>query len=87
MTGMEVIDIARDAILTLLLISSPMMFVGLVVGVSIALLQALTQVQELTLVFVPKIIAIFLTMFFTLSYMGDVLEGYVDGLINRIVGA
>jgi len=87
MTGMEVIDIARDAILTLLLISSPMMAVGLIVGVSIALLQALTQVQELTLVFVPKIIAIFLTLFFTLSYMGDVLEGYVDGLINRIVGA
>ena len=85
MNGMEVIDIARDAIWTLLLISSPMMIVGLVVGVSIALLQALTQVQELTLVFVPKIISIFLTLFFTLSFMGDVLKGYVDGLMTRII--
>lgn len=85
MNGMEVIDIARDAIWTLLLISSPMMVVGLVVGVSIALLQALTQVQELTLVFVPKIISIFLTLFFTLSFMGDVLKGYVDGLMTRII--
>ncbi len=85
MNGMEVIDIARDAILTLLLISSPMMVVGLVVGVSIALLQALTQVQELTLVFVPKIISIFLTLFFTLSFMGDVLKTYVDGLMTRII--
>lgn len=85
MNGMEVIDIARDAIWTLLLISSPMMVVGLVVGVSIALLQALTQVQELTLVFVPKIISIFLTLFFTLSFMGDVLKGYVDGLMSRII--
>ena len=85
MNGMEVIDIARDAIYTLLMIASPMMLVGLVVGVSIALLQALTQVQELTLVFVPKIFAIFLTLFFTLSFMGDVMHTYVDGLITRIV--
>jgi len=85
MNGMEVIDIARDAIWTLLLISAPMMVVGLVVGVTIALLQALTQVQELTLVFVPKIISIFLTLFFTLSFMGDVLKGYVDGLMSRII--
>jgi len=85
MNGMEVIDIARDAILTLLLLASPMMAVGLVVGVAIALLQALTQVQEMTLVFVPKIISIFMTLFLTLSYMGDILNSYVHGLVDRIV--
>lgn len=58
MNGAEVLDIARDAIWTMLAMSAPVMIVGLVVGVMIALLQALTQVQEMTLVFVPKIIAI-----------------------------
>ncbi|MGB6797911.1 MAG: flagellar biosynthetic protein FliQ, partial [Xanthobacteraceae bacterium] len=57
MTGPEVLDVARDAIVTLLLVSAPMMLVGLVVGVVISLLQALTQIHETTLAFVPKIIA------------------------------
>ena len=48
-------DVARDAIETLLLVASPLMLVGLIVGVAISLLQALTQIQETTLVFVPKI--------------------------------
>ena len=59
MTGPEVLDVARDAIITLVLVSAPLMLVGLVVGVVISLFQALTQIQETTLVFVPKIIAIF----------------------------
>ena len=62
MTGTEVLDVARDAILTLVLVSSPLMLVGLLVGVLISLFQALTQIQEMTLVFVPKILAIFLVM-------------------------
>ena len=74
MTGPEVLDIARDAIVTLLLVSAPMMLVGLVVGVIISLLQALTQIQETTLVFVPKIIAIFLSMLIALPFMADKLH-------------
>ena len=74
MTGPEVLDIARDAIVTLLLVSAPMMLVGLVVGVIISLLQALTQIQETTLVFVPKIIAIFLSMLIALPFMADKLQ-------------
>ncbi len=62
MTGPEVLDVARDAIVTLLLVAAPLMLVGLVVGVVISLFQALTQIQETTLVFVPKILAIFLAM-------------------------
>ena len=56
MTGAEVLDIARDAILTLVLVASPLMLIGLAVGVAISLIQALTQIQEMTLVFVPKIL-------------------------------
>ena len=59
MTGPEVIDVARDAIYTLIIVSAPVMLVGLIVGVVVSLFQALTQIQEQTLAFVPKILAIF----------------------------
>lgn len=59
----EIIEVVREAILISIQISAPVMLVGLVVGVIIALFQALTQVQEITLVFVPKIIAIFMSIF------------------------
>ena len=57
MTGAQTLDIARDAIWTLIIISAPMMLVGLAVGVVIALFQALTQINEATLSFVPKLVA------------------------------
>jgi flagellar biosynthetic protein FliQ len=74
MTGPEVLDVARDAIATLLIVSLPLMMVGLVVGVIISLLQALTQIQETTLVFVPKIIAVFVAMLLALPFMADKLQ-------------
>jgi flagellar biosynthetic protein FliQ len=74
MSGPEVLDVARDAIVTLLLVSAPLMLVGLIVGVVISLLQALTQIQETTLVFVPKILAIFLALLIALPFMADVLH-------------
>jgi flagellar biosynthetic protein FliQ len=74
MNGPEVMDVARDAIVTLLLVASPLMLVGLIVGVVISLLQALTQIQETTLIFVPKILAIFLAMLIALPFMADVLH-------------
>jgi flagellar biosynthesis protein FliQ len=74
MSGQEVLDVARDAIETLLIVSAPLMLVGLVVGIAISLLQALTQIQESTLVFVPKILAIFLAMLVTLPFMADALH-------------
>ena len=57
MSGAEVLDLARDGVWTMLLVSGPLMIIALVVGLAVALLQALTQVQEMTLVFVPKIVA------------------------------
>jgi flagellar biosynthesis protein FliQ len=86
MNGPEVIDIARDAIFTLVMVSSPLMLVGLVVGVAISLLQALTQIQEMTLVFVPKILAIFVAMLVALPFMGDLMQGQMARLAARITG-
>jgi flagellar biosynthetic protein FliQ len=74
MTGPEVLDVARDAIVTLLLVAAPLMLVGLIVGVAVSLFQALTQIQETTLVFVPKILAIFLALLIALPFMADVLH-------------
>lgn len=85
MTGAEVLDIAREGIWVLIIVSAPMMLVGLAVGVVIALFQALTQIQEMTLVFVPKILAIFVTMLLTLPFMGDVMAGYMMRIADLIV--
>lgn len=76
MSEAEVLDIARDAIWTLLYLGLPVMMTGLIVGLVVALFQALTQVQELTLVFIPKIIAMFLAGLITLPFMGSVIGGF-----------
>ena len=86
MTGPEVLDVARDSIMTLVLISAPIMLVGLVVGVVISLFQALTQIQEQTLVFVPKILAIFVTLLLALPFMADSLHSHMMRISSRIIG-
>ena len=85
MTGAETLDVARDAIWTIVVVSSPLMVIGLVVGVVIALFQALTQIQEQTLVFVPKIIAIFVTMLVTLPFLGATMGGYMNRVVDMII--
>ena len=85
MTGADALDIARDGIWVLIIVSAPMMIVGLVVGVVIALFQALTQIQEMTLVFVPKIIAIFITMLVALPFMGATMGTYMERVAAMIV--
>ena len=86
MTGPEVLDVAKDSILTLVVVSSPLMLVGLAVGVAISLFQALTQIQEMTLVFVPKILAIFVAMLLALPFMADALQGHMARIAARIIG-
>ena len=85
-TPEQVLDIARDAILVLLKIGAPIMLVALIVGVLIALLQALTQMQEMTLSFVPKILAIFLTVVLALPFMVATLVGFGEEMFRQIAG-
>lgn len=85
MSGAEVLDIARDSIWTLLYAGLPVMLTGLFVGLIVALLQALTQVQELTLVFIPKIIAMFLAGLLTLPFVGSVLGAFAERIFEKIV--
>jgi flagellar biosynthesis protein FliQ len=85
MTGPDVLDVARDSLVTLVLVASPLMLIGLVVGVVISLLQAITQIQEMTLVFVPKILAIFAAMLIALPFMADLLQSHMLRIAARIV--
>ena len=62
MSGAEVLDVGRDAIWLTIQMCAPVLIVGLIVGVGIGLLQALTQIQEQTLIYAPKIIAIFVSL-------------------------
>ncbi len=86
MTGPETLDVARNAIWTILLVSSPLMVVGLVVGVVVSLFQALTQIQEQTLAFVPKILAMFITLLLALPFMAEVMHGQMMRISSRIIG-
>ena len=85
MTGPEVLDIAREAIITLIIVASPVMLVGLLVGIVISLLQALTQIQEMTIAFVPKILAIFVSLLIALPFMAERLHAEMLRLAARIV--
>lgn len=85
MTGPEVLDVAREAIYTLVIVSAPVMLVGLIVGVAVSLLQALTQIQEMTLAFVPKILAIFVSLLIALPFMADKLNAEMLRIAARIV--
>jgi flagellar biosynthetic protein FliQ len=86
MTGAETLDVARDAIWTIVIVSAPLMVVGLVVGLVVSLFQALTQIQEQSLVFVPKILAIFVTLILALPFMSDALNSYMLRISSRIIG-
>jgi flagellar biosynthesis protein FliQ len=84
MTGGAVLDVARDGILVFLKAGGPLMMVALAVGLTISLVQALTQIQEQTLVFVPKIVAVFAAMMLFLPFMGEALASYMERMATRI---
>ena len=86
MTALEVVEIGQDAIFTLILTMLPIMLVALSVGLMISLFQALTQMQEVTLAFVPKIVAVFVSLAMLLPYMLQQLLDFSNRQIERIVG-
>ena len=84
MTPADSIDFARSSILVLLEVITPAMLTALVVGLGIGLLQALTQIQEQTLVFVPKIVAVFVVLLITLPFAGAAMNGFMVDVAARI---
>jgi len=86
MNEAEVLDFARDAIFTTLKVASPIMLVGLVVGLAIALFQALTSIQEMTLTFVPKILVVFASLLVLMPFMFGIMQRFMETIATRIVG-
>jgi len=79
-----VIHLAREALTTALLIAAPILGIGLVVGLVIAILQATTQIQEQTLTFVPKIVAVMLAILVFGSWMLNLLIGFTQNLFGNL---
>ena len=84
MSGAEVLDVGREAIWLTIQLCAPVLIVGLVVGVGVGLMQALTQIQEATLVYAPKIVAIFLSLLLFLPLMGALMSGFMRQIAARI---
>lgn len=86
MTAVEVVDVMREGIWVLLKVAGPAMIVSLVIGLVISLIQALTQLQEPTLTFVPKVLAIFGTLIITMPFMIGTMVTFMEQLAQRIAG-
>ena len=84
MTVDFIVGIMAETIRVALMISAPVLLVGLVVGVVISLLQAVTQVQEMTLVFVPKIVACLVVLVAALPWMINLLVSFTHQLFSNI---
>lgn len=86
LTEIAVQEVSRQAVWVMLKVGAPVMFVALLVGLVVSLLQALTQVQEMTLTFVPKIIAIFFTLIVATPFMLATLIEFTHDVFARIAG-
>lgn len=84
MTMVLVLDVMKDALIRTLLISGPALIVGMLVGLTISIFQATTQIQEQTLSFVPKLIAIFITLILTGNFMLNILISFTKQLFKII---
>jgi flagellar biosynthesis protein FliQ len=81
----QAIDIARDAIIVALKLGAPIMLLALAIGLVVSLFQALTQIQEMTLTFVPKIVVIMLSLMLLLPFMLATLSSFTERLVDRII--
>ena len=81
----EIMDVAYDSIWTLLIVVTPIMLIGLIIGLAVGLFQALTQINEMTLTFVPKILAIFFALLILLPFMMTQLEEFMLRMIDHVI--
>jgi flagellar biosynthetic protein FliQ len=84
MNQADALDLVRSAVWAVILSSGPSIVAAMLVGLFISLVQALTQLQEATLTFIPKIIVIFLTVMLTAPFIGSVLYGFTEQVYSHI---
>lgn len=85
MNEVEVLEIARTAIFTLLKVVTPILLVALFIGLIIGIFQALTQIQEMTLAFVPKILGVFVAIILLFPFMLGQMQMLSDNLFDKII--
>jgi flagellar biosynthetic protein FliQ len=84
-TNADAIDLAHQSIVVALKLGAPVMLLALAIGLAVAFLQALTQIQEMTLTFVPKFIVILVSLVLLLPFMLTTLTAFTEQLMGRIV--
>ena len=85
MDAAQIGEIQKEAIYILIMTSSPVLIISLLVGLVISLIQALTQIQEATLTFVPKILIIYISLIFLGPYIVNKLQIFTDHLVQHII--
>jgi flagellar biosynthetic protein FliQ len=85
MDAVAALDVTREALMVTLKVGVPVMLIALIVGLAVSLFQALTQIQEMTLSFIPKMIAIFLSLLLLMPFMLSTLTTFTQDIAQRIV--
>ncbi|MCP4395496.1 MAG: flagellar biosynthesis protein FliQ [Alphaproteobacteria bacterium] len=85
MNEAQVLSIVRDAILTMIMMSAPVLIAGMLVGVLISVFQTLTSIQEMTLVFVPKIIAVFIAILLLTPFLLTTITSFTEKMFDYII--
>jgi flagellar biosynthetic protein FliQ len=85
MTEAELIDIAREGIFTMIVVAAPPLLTGLAVGLIVSILQTVTQIQETTLTFVPKVLLVFGSLILFLPFMLNTLNDFWKAMLDRAV--
>ena len=79
-----ILDVARDALMTVLIVAAPPLIIGLSVGILVSIFQTVTSIQEPTLAFVPKIVGVFVALLIFGSFMGSTLMNFVQRLLQDL---
>ncbi|MFD2262370.1 flagellar biosynthesis protein FliQ [Lacibacterium aquatile] len=85
MNETETLEVIREAVIVLLQVAGPVMLISLLVGLIISLFQALTQIQEMTLTFVPKIVVVFVSLLLLFPFMLSTMTSFMERLVDRII--
>lgn len=85
MNATDVLEVSRQAVIVMLKVGAPILSMALLVGLAVALFQALTQIQEMTLSFVPKILVIFVSLLVLMPFMLSTMTAFGQSLMDRIV--
>jgi flagellar biosynthetic protein FliQ len=85
MNETDTLEVIREAVIVLLQVSGPIMLISLLVGLIISLFQALTQIQEMTLTFVPKIVVVFVSLLLLFPFMLSTMTSFMERMVDRII--